>query len=76
MAEKIKKATTASTKASKPSGAKKTVAPAESQNHAPAVPVEKVAELAHRFWRERGGHHGHHNEDWLRAEQELRGKAS
>jgi hypothetical protein len=44
----------------------------------PAQPVsyDKVAELAHRFWNERGRQHGHHVEDWFRAEQELRGKAS
>jgi len=44
-------------------------------NHA-ALSHEKVAELAHRFWNERGGAHGHDAEDWFRAEQELRGKAS
>jgi hypothetical protein len=37
---------------------------------------EQVAQLAHRYWAERGHQHGHHVEDWLRAEQELRGKAS
>jgi hypothetical protein len=37
---------------------------------------EEIAELAHRFWAERGHHHGHHVDDWFRAEQELRGKAS
>jgi hypothetical protein len=37
---------------------------------------EQVAQLAHRFWAERGHQHGHHEEDWYRAEQELRGKAS
>jgi hypothetical protein len=41
-----------------------------------SISREKVAELAHSFWAERGGAHGHHEEDWLRAEQELRGKAS
>ena len=40
------------------------------------VSYEKVAELAHRYWNERGREHGHHVEDWFRAEQELRGKAS
>jgi hypothetical protein len=40
------------------------------------VPYEQVALLAHRFWAERGHQHGHHVEDWLRAEHELRGKAS
>jgi len=37
---------------------------------------DQVAMLAHRYWAERGGQHGHHVDDWLRAEQELRGKAS
>jgi hypothetical protein len=37
---------------------------------------EQVAQLAHRYWAERGHQHGHHVEDWLRAERELRGKAS
>ena len=37
---------------------------------------EQIATLAHRFWTERGEQHGHHEEDWLRAEQELLGKAS
>jgi len=36
---------------------------------------QQVAELAHRFWNERGGAHGHHEEDWFRAEQLLNGKA-
>jgi hypothetical protein len=40
------------------------------------VPHERVAQLAHQFWAERGHQHGHHEEDWYRAEQELRGKAS
>jgi hypothetical protein len=40
------------------------------------VPHEQVAQLAHRFWAERGHQDGHHEEDWFRAEQELRGKAS
>ncbi len=37
---------------------------------------EQIAQLAHRFWKERGGHHGSHEQDWLRAERELRGMAS
>ena len=41
-----------------------------------AVTYEQVAELAHRFWSERGGAHGHHEEDWYRAEQELHARAS
>lgn len=43
-----------------------------------AKPVshQQVAELAHRFWDERGRVHGHDAEDWYRAEDSLRGKAS
>lgn len=40
------------------------------------VSHEEIARLAHRYWLERGGQHGSHAEDWLRAERELRGKAS
>ena len=36
---------------------------------------QQVAELAHHFWNERGCAHGHHEEDWFRAEQLLRGNA-
>lgn len=39
-------------------------------------PHDQVAQLAHKYWAERGHKHGHHEEDWYRAEQELRGKAS
>ncbi len=41
-----------------------------------SVSREQIAQLAHRFWAERGRQHGHHEEDWYRAEQELRGMAS
>jgi Protein of unknown function (DUF2934) len=37
---------------------------------------DEIARLAHRFWKERGGHHGSHEQDWYRAERELRGRAS
>ncbi len=40
------------------------------------VSREQVAQLAHRFWAERGYQHGHDAEDWYRAEQELHAKAS
>jgi Protein of unknown function (DUF2934) len=40
------------------------------------VPYDEVAKLAHSYWQERGGNHGYHIEDWFRAEQELRHKAS
>ena len=37
---------------------------------------EEIAQLAQRFWVERGWQDGYAEQDWLRAEQELRGKAS
>jgi len=37
---------------------------------------DEIARLAHLYWAERGHQHGHDADDWLRAEQELRGKAS
>jgi hypothetical protein len=37
---------------------------------------DQIAQLAHRFWSERGGRHGYHLEDWYRAERDLRSKAS
>ena len=37
---------------------------------------EQIARLAHQYWLERGCAHGHDAEDWFRAEQELRSKAS
>lgn len=44
--------------------------------HERSVSQEEVARLAHSYYQERGGRHGYHMEDWFRAEQELRGKAS
>jgi hypothetical protein len=41
-----------------------------------SVSHDQVAQLAHRFWNERGRTHGRHEEDWYRAEQALRSKAS
>jgi hypothetical protein len=43
---------------------------------APLPNREQIAQLAHRFWAERGWQHGSHEHDWLRAEQQLKGKAS
>jgi Protein of unknown function (DUF2934) len=37
---------------------------------------EQIAELARKYWAQRGYADGHHEEDWHRAEQELRAKAS
>lgn len=46
-----------------------------SSAHGP-VSHEEVARVAHGYWAERGGQHGHDVEDWFRAEQELRARAS
>ena len=32
---------------------------------------EEIARLAHQYYEERGSHHGFHEQDWYRAEQEL-----
>lgn len=84
MAETVKKAKTAAkprkTTSKKAAPEQATADPISlngdnSQNHR-SVPYEEVAQLAHRYWTERGQKHGHHEEDWYRAEQELIGKAS
>jgi hypothetical protein len=85
MAETIKKASSAKAPAKpRKTATKKTAAAA---NGAPANGVpghvteiryshEQIAQLAHRYWNERGRQHGHHLEDWYRAEHELRARAS
>ena len=37
---------------------------------------DEIARLAHQLWNDRGRQHGHDAEDWFRAEQLLRSKAS
>ncbi len=89
MTETAKKATTpkkpraSAAKTTTPNGngvAPKTAAPKKKTSTAKATPIsvsrEEIAMLAHRFWIERGGQHGSHEDDWVRAERELRGKAS
>ena len=49
--------------------------PAENHNSR-AVSHDEIARLAHRYWAERGHRHGNPEEDWYRAEQELRKRAS
>ena len=50
----------------------------EAKNKIHLLPAshEQIAQLANKYWAERGHQDGHAEEDWLRAEQELRGKAS
>jgi hypothetical protein len=37
---------------------------------------EVVEQLAYQYWAQRGYQHGYSVQDWLRAEQELQGRAS
>jgi hypothetical protein len=76
MAKSVKRSAAAPKAAAKPSkpAAKKTVASAKTNGN--PISHDQVAQLAHRFFIERGHAHGHHEEDWFRAEQALRSKAS
>jgi hypothetical protein len=73
----VKTAATATTPAStSKAAAVKTAAPktAAMKVAAKKAPTHaEVASLAHKFWQERGGHHGSDAQDWLRAERELKG---
>jgi Protein of unknown function (DUF2934) len=85
MAKSVRKSSAAPKAAAKPGkpAAKKTVAsakasvnPASHSTNGNSISHDQVAMLANRFWNERGRTHGHHEEDWFRAEQELRSRAS
>ena len=56
--------------------AKKTESKVEEIKAVAAPSQEEIAALARKYWAERGWQDGHAEQDWLRAEQELRGKAS
>jgi hypothetical protein len=43
---------------------------------APAPSYDDIANLAYSYWEARGYHGGSPDEDWLRAEQELRTRAA
>jgi hypothetical protein len=69
------RAKAANTKAATSNGPQRV--PSKAKSTSATTPThQQIAQLAHRFWKERGGHHGSHEQDWLRAERELRGKAS
>jgi hypothetical protein len=53
---------------------KKTTGPVEVPAASPSH--EEISRLAEKFWAERGWQEGHAEQDWLRAERELRGMAS
>lgn len=75
MAEKVKTTSTA-TKPRKPAAKKKAATPAPAEVTPISVSREEIARLAHKIWAERGHQHGRAEEDWLLAEEMLRGKAS
>jgi hypothetical protein len=54
--------------------AKKAVVANEVQTIGPSR--EQIAELARKYWAERGWQDGYAEQDWLRAEEKLRGIAS
>ncbi len=47
-------------------------APAETSVREEAQSDQRIAELAYRHWQERGCPYGSPEEDWYRAEEELR----
>ena len=71
MAETVKKAK-APAKPRK-TAAKKTVA---EEVKAVTPSHHDIAQLAQKYWAERGWQDGYAEQDWLRAEQQLRGMAS
>ena len=79
MAETVKKAKAPAkprkTATEKTSTAKKTKAPVKPIKM-PTPSHDQIAELARKYWADRGYTDGQHEEDWFRAEQELRAKAS
>jgi hypothetical protein len=74
-----KKVATTASKAKAPAkpGKKSAATNGHAKNGADiGVSRDQVAMLAHKYWAERGFRHGYDAEDWFRAEQELRAKAS
>ncbi len=70
-----KKATTESSAEPKKAPAKKAAAKAPAASAAKSAPSHaEIAKLAHKYYEERGGHHGSNVADWLRAEKELAGE--
>jgi hypothetical protein len=58
----------------KAKAAPKTEAVDIAASHTPSY--EEIAQLAERYWAERGWQDGYAEQDWLRAERELLGMAS
>ncbi len=76
MAETVKK-TKAPAKPRKTAAKKETVTEITAVEIAKPAPTrEEIAELARKYWAERGWKDGYAEQDWLRAERELQGLAS
>lgn len=67
---------TAATKTAEPKATATKKSSAKSNVTQMKASHDEIAKLAHRYWLERGRQDGHDAEDWLRAEQKLRGMAS
>jgi hypothetical protein len=55
-----------------PNGTAKRRKPAANKQQSTAPTPEQIARLAEKFWAERGWPEGSPEQDWLRAEQELK----
>lgn len=51
-----------------------TVSPVTDSSDSKGATYEEIANLAHSYWVARGHHHGWAEEDWLRAERELKNR--
>ncbi len=49
-------------------------APRQSSGNSPTDSQAEIQALAYRFFVERGYQHGHHDQDWLRAEAIIKNK--
>lgn len=76
MAESIRKPRAAKSKTNDEADAKPGKAPTPKTTGSARPTHEQIAELARKYWAQRGYTDGHHEEDWFRAEKELRAKAS
>lgn len=76
MAKSVKKSGAAPKAAAKPRKTATKKAVASVNTNGSSVSHDQVAILAHRFFVERGHAHGFHEDDWFRAEQALRSRAS
>jgi len=76
MAEKVKKAKAPAKPGTSAASAKQTAAKKATVGKPPVGKTpshEEIAQLAHRYFVERGGKNGADRQDWLRAERELKG---